>query len=681
MQTKTEKEGIESMNTNITAAPEERIPIRRIPVRKKKAVSKKKKSSSKRIMIFLLILLLIGGLAFGTYWLFFRETPKTALTDTTIYGSLDRSIEGSGTTVPTESLSITAVSNAEIKEVYVSVGDFVEVGDLLYTQDDSEIDEKLLGYEEQIESYLDEITEYEASIADQENSISETNEKIAGYYEDIAEMQETLASLNVTAPFAGKITNVAVEVGDNLKNNASLALLTDESTMKVSQYFSYAYADSVSIGMPAKVSVDGLMYTLDGKVSDVQWIEWISDEGMKCFAVTVELENPGILTEKQTASAYLVSQTGSIYPTTEGTLSYRNSETLTSPAEGELLAAYVTDYSAVYAGQTLFIIDSESYNGQIESVQKQIESAQKQIESAEKQITNYQKKIDSANEKINDLYTSIEETEASRADYAMCSEISGKVMYVNIEPGDKPNSMMSVITIYNLESMTISVNFDELDVDYISEGTEVTITRTSAETTTEYPGVITYLSPEASSSGGVATFTATIEIESAGELSSGVSVAYKISLGDSEEGVLAPVSALKNHEDQYYLYVKSDTRPANAVDLTDPETEIPDGFWAVPVEVGSSNSQYIRILSGVEEDTEVFTRYRQNAPTTGSTTSQMEDEEMSFEDMFANGGFGNMGGMSGMPNMNGGGSSGSRPGSGGSSGMPNMGGFSGGGRG
>ena len=113
------------MITNAPAAADGRVPIRRIPARKKKKVSRKKKNPMKRILLILMILLMLGGIAFGAYWLFFRETPKTALTDKTTYGSLDRSIEGSGTTVPTGSLSITAASSAEIKEVLVSVGDFV----------------------------------------------------------------------------------------------------------------------------------------------------------------------------------------------------------------------------------------------------------------------------------------------------------------------------------------------------------------------------------------------------------------------------------------------------------------------------------------------------------------------------------------------------------------------------
>ena len=71
------------------------------------------------------------------------------------------------------------------------------------------------------------------------------------------------------------------------------------------------------------------------------------------------------------------------------------------------------------------------------------------------------------------------------------------------------------------------------------------------------------------------------------------------------------------------LFVKADAAPDNAVELED--GVVPDGFYAVPVETGVSNSQYVRILSGVEEGVEVFTRYQQAAPNGGDTTSQGEE--------------------------------------------------------
>ena len=60
------------------------------------------------------------------------------------------------------------------------------------------------------------------------------------------------------------------------------------------------------------------------------------------------------------------------------------------------------------------------------------------------------------------------------------------------------------------------------------------------------------------------------------------------------------------------------------------DPEIPKGFYAVPVEVGSSNSIYIRILSGVEQDAEIFLGYVQTAPlNNGTSTVEGEDEETS----------------------------------------------------
>lgn len=136
---------------------------------------------------------------------------------------------------------------------------------------------------------------------------------------------------------------------------------------------------------------------------------------------------------------------------------------------------------------------------------------------------------------------------------------------------------------------------------------------------------MTEVSYEATNTNGVAYFPITIEIPSEGALSAGVNVSYYITVGDESEGVLAPISALKSTGEGTCLFVKADTRPENAVDLED--GVVPDGFYAVPVEVGVMNSRYARILSGVEEDVEVFTRYQQAAPSGGNTTSQGTESE------------------------------------------------------
>ena len=551
------------------SAPPERKPGRRLTVRRGAAL--------------LLVLALAVGAALGGKALFFSGEEQTPLTEQTTYGSLSTTLSGTGTTMPADSVTYTTASEAEITGVYVSAGDTVEVGDLLYTQDDSELDD-------QIEEYQDQITE-------QENQLDD-------YQEQLAQLQEEIAALTVTAPFAGRITDVAVDVGDNVAAGTKLATLVDDSQMCLTQYFSYAYEDQVYVGMKAGVSVASLMLNQEGTVTDIQMVDRVTAEGTHCFAVTVTLDNPGAFTEGMTGAGYLVADSGEkLYPSVEGELEYRRSQDLTAEVGGEVTGIGAVDYEQVSAGAVLVQLDGADY--------------QKQVESVNKQITQTQEKIVQLQEKS-------AETEEKRSDYAVTAELAGKIIMVNVREGESPREAgQTAVVLYNLDSMTITANIDELDIDGIAMGMEVDITQSGAESDTHYTGTVTEISYEATNSNGVAYFPITITIPSGGALSAGVNVSYSITVGDESEGVLAPIAALKSTSQGTCLFVKADAAPDNAVELED--GVVPDGFYAVPVETGGSNSQYVRILSGVEEGVEVFTRYQQAAPNGGDTTSQGEE--------------------------------------------------------
>ena len=88
---------------------------------------------------------------------------------------------------------------------------------------------------------------------------------------------------------------------------------------------------------------------------------------------------------------------------------------------------------------------------------------------------------------------------------------------------------------------------------------------------------------------------------------SGMSIEYELVLAESRDSLLVPAQAVQYTEQGNCLFVRSDRRPDNAIDL-DEATEIPPGFYAVPVETGLSNNAQVEIKSGVEEGTEVFTQ-------------------------------------------------------------------------
>ena len=561
----------------------------------------------------------------GIYKLFFQKEEQVAITGQTTYGALNEAIEGSGTTTPADSVSYDV--SGTVLEWYVEPGDEVQAGDLLYVLDASEAEDAILEAEVELE----------------------------GLYEQLSDLQESIANQWVTADFAGRVENIQVEAGGKVQSGTMLANLVDDSKMKTTLYFSYIYQSDISVGMEVTVSVPDQMLTVSGTVVGIHYVDYTTPEGMKCFAADIQMDNPGSLTQGSTVTCWLEKGDGTyIYAANDGQLEYNNAQTITAGASGELTAVNVVDYQRVSAGQTLFVIDASGYETQLETVQKQIESYEENIQGLQESIA---------------------------TEYTRYADISGQVVTATYATNRMTGTDMGSVVIYNQDSMKISVNVDELDADHLTQGMEVTVYRTTSSDTVTYPATLTYLSLEATSgSSGVSTFAAEITIDSKGELSSGVTVYYSIDTsggGSTEETVLAPVNALCTYDDGYYLLVQSEKKPDAALDpaaVGGSVTEYPEGYYAVPVEVGDYNGTYIQILSGVEQDATLFLRYMNAAPSGGNKTSDVEGEEgETTMPSFGEGGmpnfgegnmpdFGNSGG--GMPNM-GGNSGGGMPGMGG----------------
>ncbi len=577
----------------------------------------RKRSPKKVVLLTLLAAVFIAG-AVGIYRLFFAQEERIAVTGTTTYGALNEAIEGSGTTTPAD--SVTYEITGTVLEWNVEAGQEVKTGDLLYVLDSSEAEDQMLEYEVDLEDL----------------------------YEQRSEIQESISNQRISASFNGRVEDIQAEAGDNVQIGTVLATLVDDSVMKTTLYFSYNYQDDIRVGQTVTVSVPDQMLSLAGQVTDIQYVNYITPEGMKCFAVTLEVENPGSLTQGTTASCWLEGTDGQlIYAVADGTLDYLHEKTITAQTSGELTGVNVVDYQQVSEGQLLFTIDASGYETQLETVEKQIENYEKNIAELQEEIA---------------------------TEYTRYSDIDGTVVSAEYATNRMTGQDVGSVVVYNQESMEISINVDELDVDYLEVGMPVTIYRTASSGTVYYQGELTYLSLEATAgTSGVSTFAATITITPLEgqefDLSSGVTVYYSIDTSGSGEGteetVLAPLNALCTYDEGYYLLIQADSRPENVIDPAEvggSVTDYPEGYYAVPVEAGSYNEQYVQILSGAEEGATLFLRYQNAAPSGGDTTSDGGEEEGGsgfpgggeIPDFgggmpdFGGGNMGNMGGMGGM---------------------------------
>lgn len=444
--------------------------------------------------------------------------------------------------------------------------------------------------------------------------------------------------------------------------------LVDDSSMELTEYFSYAYEDSISLGMEANVSVASLGLNLKGSVTELQKVRRVTEQGTVCFAVTIQVENPGALSKDMAAAGYLVTASGEkIYPTLEGSLDYVQSKTITAPAAGEVVKVNVVEYEAVSRGRVLLTLSEETYLEQIEKLEDNILSANKAISNAEKSIERAKTNISDTNDRIATYLERMAETEESRSDYQVTSDIAGTVIMVTVKEGETPRQGMTAVSIYNQDVMTITANIDEEDMASIQKGMEVSISATAGN----FVGTVTEISYEATSSNSVAYFPITIEIPSEGKLSAGVNVSYTIRTGETKEGTLVPLAALKTTDSGTCVFLKEEENGESGNQATQIDAEalssldIPEGFYPVSVSVEAVSGQYARISEEIAEGRDVFTRYQNAAPSGGETTSQGgSDEEFSFPGGDFSGG--------NMPSFGGGG--GFSGGGGGGGGMPNMGG-------
>ena len=138
-----------------------------------------------------------------------------------------------------------------------------------------------------------------------------------------------------------------------------------------------------------------------------------------------------------------------------GTISPKNTYSITSLVEGEVVSADFEEGDLVEEGQVLYQIDVSSMESEVQSANNSLERAR----------NNYNQSLEDYNEAV--------------ADYSgntYKSTRSGFISVLNIEVGDKVSSNTELATIYNDQTMKIKVPFLAGEAALIGTGNEGVIT-------------------------------------------------------------------------------------------------------------------------------------------------------------------------------------------------------------
>ena len=521
---------------------------------------KKRHRMIRRIIALVVVLAVVVGLikVFGG-----KKTDDTQIvTDTVQYGSITSTVEGSGLTKAKKSETITLTTAGTVTDVMVTEGQKVTAGTPLFTVDS------------------------EAA----RTAVQKAQKDVEGYEKQLHTLQKDIAGLNLAAGYPGKLMDVVtLNPGDTINKGDKVATLSDDTRLRLEQYYSYAYAGDIKVGQTVQVSIPSLMSTIPGTVEEVHMVSRITPEGSKLFSAEIVVKNEGALTADMAASATVAVNGETVYPYEAGKLAYYRTGDLTSTVSGTVISSSLVNYLQVTAGQVLVRIDGESSESEIFTAQQNLEEARKTLDTA-------QKNLDNCN---------------------AVAPIDGTVIGLAIQPGSELEANTTVITIADTSTIVVDATVDERNVSYVKPGMSVEIDQWG----TTFYGTVDTVSLNSKAENGVANYPMVISVDNPDDtLMTGSYVDYKLTASENDNCLVLPIQCIKSVplEDGSaadVVFVKSGSRPENAIDITTTVEGVPSsGFWPVPVETGISDDYNVEIKSGVEEGMEVFT----TAPTTGT---------------------------------------------------------------
>jgi len=530
----------------------------------------KKKSHKKKIIIIVACAVVFIGAVIGITAI---SASKSSGSTTTTYTTsavtkrdISNTLSSSGTLAAAQSYSVTSLVSGEILSADFEKGDTVTKGQTLYQID---------------------TTDAETSIVSAKLSV----ERAQLSYNNVLKTQ---SNLSVVAPTAGTITALTVAVGDTVQSGSQIGTIKNSATMSLSVPFNSADVDSLYVGESATVTLDSTFETLNGTITKIAGSEQVLSGNMLVRYVTIDVSNPGGITDSTSATAAV----GDIACNSSATFAYKSSQAITAKASGTVASILYDEGDNVSKGTVIVKLSSDD-------IASNIASAKFSLEDAENSLADKEKTLE---------------------DYTITSPIDGTIISKDYKAGDNlgsssgiSSSSTSLCTIYDLSYLTMDMSIDELDISSVAVGQSVTITADAVSGKT-YTGTVTSISIKGTTSNGVTAYPVTVQIAETDGLLPGMNVTSEIAVKSVTNVLSIPVDAV-TRGNQVLVQKDSAASPeTSGRALSVGSSGIPDGFEYVTVTIGINDDDYIEVDSGLSEG-DVVAVVTINTDTGGTTTT------------------------------------------------------------
>jgi HlyD family secretion protein len=520
--------------------------------------------SSKIVIPVVVVILLISG---GTWWYFNSNNSKKVenafaqQTSVVAKGDIDLSVSGSGAIASANKSNVVSEVQGTIAAIFLRDGEPVKAGDSILKLDD---------YQGQLK------------VKQLENSISQT--LLTQQYN-----KKSLEGIKTVAPIEGVITDLQVNVGDDISKNATLLTITDKSRLKLTVPFNNKHRDQLKINQEVTVNVYDIALevgtTVKGTIASVGKALYKTDEGADVYNIEVVIHNPGTIKEGMIGNVE-ISLSGEKFISTESsTLNYYNNVTVKAVTGGTINKINIFEGQSVTKGTVLVEFSNDDLILEIETTALKLEDYYNQLEAAQNELDKY------------NIY----------------APIDGILTLNDLKAGDVLKSGDVIGYTADYDHMQFEVSIDELDISKIKVGQSTNVTIDALNETSARPisGSISKVAIEGTSTNGVTTYPVIVQIDKADNLKSGMNANAKILIEQRKDVLYVPIQAVSKRAGKSFVSVRTGIQEVegksnlkNSTAAAEQKNTKQSQLGSVEmraVEIGINNEEYIEILSGVKE--------------------------------------------------------------------------------
>ncbi len=449
--------------------------------------------------IFLCLIICIGAFAFFK----FRNSRQRAVfaTSSEMYtvakGDIATSITGSGVIESSNTKDILSEVSADVKNVYIKVGDSVKKGDVLFELDRST---------------------YDSQIRSAQKTVTNHTKNVSEYVEDIK-------NLNVYADTSGYVTELSLKVGDSVSKNAKILNLIEDKYYYLECTFNYNSNVDIEVGNRAVVQTSGSYTTFEGVVSFVSAYTERDDESCMTQRVIIEIPNPGYTLAGISAQATVYTDTKSLRSNNFVTITEADSYSQKSLSSGTVETLEIKNGDYINKGDLIMVLSNDSL-----------------LES----LSDAQTDLSNAYEDLNDI-------KDTNDFYTITAPIDGVISEINYSEGDYVREESVLATIINTSDLEFSISVDELEILDVEIGQEVDVTIDALEETATTPlkGYVSEIALSGTSQNSVSTYPVIISLSGDEKIKIGFNCSASILTSSAKDVIVVPVEAVSARKGKY----------------------------------------------------------------------------------------------------------------------------------